>query len=58
MLNQFNQKLAAAKKKRARLYIKLKDVGMSEVEIARKFKISRQKVNEVINYGRRNVLKG
>ena len=53
MDNAFNRRLAEAKARRAKMYLRLKDKGMTEIEIARRYKISRQKVNELINHARR-----
>lgn len=53
MENAFNRKLAEQKARRSKLYLKMKNGGMSELDIARKYKISRQKVNELINHARR-----
>ena len=53
MDNAFNRKLAEAKARRSRMYLPLKKNGMTEVDIAKRYKISRQKVNELINYARR-----
>ena len=53
MLNAFNRKLAEQKARRAKMYLRLKENGMTELEIAKRYKISRQKVNELINHARR-----
>jgi len=53
MDNAFNRKLAEQKARRAKMYLRLKTSGMAEKDIARKYKISRQKVNELINHARR-----
>jgi len=53
MDNAFNRKLAEAKARRAKMYLRMRNNGMTEIEIAKRYKISRQKVNELINYARR-----
>jgi len=53
MDNAFNRKLAEAKARRAKMYLRMRNNGMTEIEIAKLYKISRQKVNELINYARR-----
>jgi len=53
MDNAFNRKLAEQKARRAKMYLRLKTGGMSEADIGRKYGISRQKVNELINHARR-----
>ena len=53
MDNAFNRKLAEAKARRSKMYLRLKERGMSEIDIGKKYGISRQKVNELINHARR-----
>lgn len=57
MTNAFNRKLAEQKLRRAKMFLRFKERGMKEKDIALKYKISVQKVNELINHARKNLTK-
>lgn len=47
--DDFNQRIAEEAAKRGDLYLKLRNKGMSEIDIGKKYGVSRQRVNSIIN---------
>ena len=54
----FNRKQAELAAKRGAMFLRLHNKGMTEKDIARKFGISRQRVNQILNKARNVQIEG